>query len=48
MYYDKKIEKFKEVNEALAKRIKELETHMFVKNIVKVAVAKPKEDNQDG
>ncbi len=44
----KKLEKFKEVNEVLAKRINKLETYMFVENIVKVAVVEPKEDNQDG
>ena len=36
--YVKKIEKLKEINESVAKRCAELETYMFVENIVEVPV----------
>lgn len=34
----KKIEKLKEINESVAKRCADLETYMFIKNIINIPV----------
>ena len=43
----KKLEKLKELNTTLVKRCAELETYMFVENIVDVPLVKTKEDNRE-
>ena len=43
----KKLEKLKEVNKTLAKRLNDLETYIFVKNISNVGKEKTKENTQE-
>jgi len=43
----KKLEKLKEVNKSLTKKLSELETYMFIKNIANVTVLKINEDSPD-
>ena len=43
----KKLEKLKEINKSLTKRLNDLETYMFVENIVDVKTIKTKENNRE-
>ena len=43
----KKLEKLKEINKSLTKRLNDLETYMFVENIVDIPIIKIKENNQE-
>ena len=44
---EKKMEKLKEVNKTLAKRLNDLETYIFVENITNVVNKKTKENTQE-
>lgn len=44
---EKKLEKLKEVNKILAKRLNDLETHIFIENITNVVNKKTKENTQE-
>lgn len=43
----KKMDKLKEVNESLTKRLNDLETYMFIKKIPDITIIKIKEDGRE-
>ena len=43
----KKLEKLIEVKKSLTKRLNDLETYMFIENIVDTSIIKTKENNQE-
>jgi len=43
----KKLEKLIEVKKSLIKRLNDLETYMFIENIVDTSIIKTKENNQE-
>ena len=43
----KKLEKLKEVKKSLTKRLNDLETYMFIENIIDIPTIKIKENNQE-